>query len=210
MQENKKSSSFSGFYKLSVEKRIALVKQFADLTDEEIEIFSKSLDIKIADRMIENVLGTFEIPLGVAVNFVINDVDMLIPMVSEESSVVAAASNAAKIAKLKGGFKAEVSDPLMIGQIQILNIDDITTAVNKILQNKQKILDIANAQDKILVNLGGGAKDLEVRILNSDLGKMIVIHLIVDVKDAMGANAVNTMVEALSPVMEDLTGGYVR
>jgi hydroxymethylglutaryl-CoA reductase len=210
MQENKKSSSFSGFYKLPVDKRIALVKQFAELTNEEIENLSKSLDIKIADRMIENVLGTFEIPLGVAVNFVINDVDMIIPMVSEESSVVAAASNAAKIAKIKGGFKAEVSDPLMIGQIQILNIEDITTSVNKILQNKQKILDIANAQDKILVNLGGGAKDLEVRILNSDLGKMIVIHLIVDVKDAMGANAVNTMVEALSPVMEDLTGGHVR
>ena len=180
------------------------------MSKEEVGLFSSCLSIEVADRMIENALGTFELPLGVAVNFLINGKDYLIPMVTEESSVVAAASNAAKIARDKGGFKTECSKPLMIGQIQILNIEDIAGAAQKIMDHKKEILRLANAQDKILVDLGGGAKDLEVRILNSPIGKMIVVHLIVDVRDAMGANAVNTMCEALAPSLEEVTGGKVR
>ncbi|RLF29641.1 MAG: hydroxymethylglutaryl-CoA reductase, degradative [Thermoplasmata archaeon] len=205
-----KSSRVSGFYRLPIEKRIEFVKKFSDLTDEETKLFSSCLNIDIADRMIENVLGTFELPLGVAVNFVINGRDYLVPMAIEESSVVAAASNAAKIARVKGGFTAECSPPLMIGQIQVLKVEDVTEASQSIIEHKPEILRLANAQDKILVELGGGAKDLEVRILDSPLGKMIVIHLIVDVRDAMGANAVNTMCEALAPEIEELTGGKTR
>ncbi|MCK4332056.1 MAG: hydroxymethylglutaryl-CoA reductase, degradative [Thermoplasmatales archaeon] len=210
MSSVEKSSKVSGFYKMSVEKRIDFVKNFSDLSEEETKIFSSSLDIKTADRMIENVLGTFELPLGVAVNFLINGKDYLIPMAIEESSVVAAASNAAKIARVKGGFTTESMNPLMIGQLQLLNVDDVAGAAQKIMDHKKEILQLANAQDKILVEFGGGAKDLEVRILDSPLGKMIVTHLIVDVRDAMGANAVNTMCEVLAPMLEEITGGRVR
>ena len=205
-----KSSQISGFYKMPVEKRIEIVKSFSDLNEDEIKLFSSCLDMGIADRMIENVLGTFELPLGLAVNFKINDKDYLLPMAIEESSVVAAASNAAKIARINGGFKTECTDPLMIGQIQILHMDDVAGAAKKIMSKKKEILHLANEQDKILVKFGGGAKDIEVRILDSPLGKMIVTHLIVDVRDAMGANAVNTMCEALAPMLEEITNGKVR
>ena len=131
-------------------------------------------------------------------------------MATEESSVVAAASNAAKIARIKGGFKTVCTDPLMIGQIQILHMDDVAGAAKKIISKKKEILHLANEQDKVLVKFGGGAKDIEVRILDSPLGKMIVTHLIVDVRDAMGANAVNTMCEALAPMLEEITSGKVR
>ena len=207
---NEKKSTVSGFYKLPVEKRVEFVKNFSGLNNEETNLFSSCLDMGIADRMIENVLGTFEIPLGVAVNFLINGKDYLVPMAIEESSVVAAASNAAKIARIKGGFKTEISDPLMIGQMQLLHVKDVAKAAKDIIDHKKQLLDLANQQDKILVDLGGGAKDLEVRILDSPLGKMIVNHIIVDVRDAMGANAVNTMCEALAPMLEELTGGKIR
>ena len=210
MSNEGKSSLVSGFYKLPIDQRVEFVKNFSGLNDEEIKLFTSCLDMKIADKMIENVLGTFELPLGIAVNFLINGKDYLIPMAIEESSVVAAASNAAKIARAKGGFKTECTEPLMIGQIQILNIKDVVDSANKILKKKKEILFLANEQDKILVKFGGGAKDLEVRILDSPLGKMIVVHLIVDVRDAMGANAVNTMCEALSPMLEEISGGKVR
>lgn len=205
-----KSSKISGFYKLPIEKRVEFVKDFANLSDEETKLFSSCLDIETADRMIENVLGTFELPLGVAVNFLINGKDYLIPMAIEETSVVAAASNAAKIARIQGGFKTESSESLMIGQIQLLRIDDVVDAAEKIISYKQKLLNLANDQDKILTNLGGGAKDLEVRILDTPIGKMIVVHIIVNVLDAMGANAVNTMCEALAPMIEEITGGKTR
>jgi len=210
MTNENKTSEISGFYKLPIEERVKIVKKFSGLSDEDASVFSSYLNMDIAERMIENVLGTFEIPLGLAVNFKINDKDYLVPMAIEESSVVAAASNAAKIARIKGGFKTECSEPLMIGQIQLLHIDDIASAAEKILSKKKQILNLANEQDKVLVKFGGGAKDLEVRILNSPIGKMIVVHLIVDVRDAMGANAVNTMCEALAPMLEEITGGKVR
>jgi hydroxymethylglutaryl-CoA reductase len=210
MSNIEKSSKISGLYKMSIKERLDFIKNFSDLSDEEVSLFTSSLDINIADRMIENVFGTFDLPVGLAVNFLINGKDYVVPMATEESSVVAAASNAAKIARIKGGFETESTDPLMIGQIQVLYVKDIVNASKKILDHKKDILKLANNQDKILVKFGGGAKNLELRILDSPLGKMIVIHLIVDVRDAMGANAVNTMVEALAPVIEDITGGKVR
>ena len=210
MTRKEKSSQISGFYKFPIQKRVAFVQNFTNLTYEEATIFQKTLEFDTADRMIENVLGTFELPLGIAVNFKINGKDYLIPMATEESSVVAAASNAAKIARIKGGFTAESTQPLMIGQMQLLNLPDVAKGAEAILENKDKLLELANAQDKILVDLGGGAQDIEVRILDSPLGKMIVTHLIVDVRDAMGANAVNTMCEALAPMLEELTDGTIR
>jgi hydroxymethylglutaryl-CoA reductase len=210
MSVTEKTSVVSGFYKLPIEKRREFVAQFANLNEDDVKSFSSSLDLATADRMIENVLGTFELPLGLAVNFLINNKEYILPMATEESSVVAAASNAAKIARLKGGFSTTCSEPLMIGQLQLLHLKDATSAAQEILRHKAQLLAVANAQDKILVDFGGGAKDIEVRILQSPLGPMIVVHLIVDVRDAMGANAVNTMCEALAPVLEEITGGKVR
>ncbi len=210
MSTSEKTSVVSGFYKLPIEKRREFVAKFADLNEDDMKSFSSPLDLTTADRMIENVLGTFEVPLGLAVNFLINNKEYIIPMATEESSVVAAASNAAKIARVKGGFSTTCSEPLMIGQLQLLHIKDVATAAQKIIHHKKQLLTLANAQDKILVDFGGGAKDIEVRILDSPLGHMIITHLIVDVRDAMGANAVNTMCEALAPILEEITGGKVR
>lgn len=210
MQE--KSSRISGFYKLEMEERLNKVAEFSGLSDEEKECFLKNkelslaIDKSIADRMIENVIGIFELPLGIATNFRINGKDYLIPMAIEETSVVAAASNAARIARIRGGFTAWASESIMIGQVQVLKIKDRAEALEVIQENKSRILELANAQDKVLVSLGGGAKDIEVRFLDD----MMILHLLVDVKDAMGANAVNTMCEAVAPLVEELTGGKVR
>lgn len=199
-----KTSRISGFYKLPVAERVKIVKEFADLSDEEEKLLlsMSALPVETADSMVENVVGAFQLPLGVATNFLINGKNYLIPMAIEETSVVAAASNAAKMARVKGGFTAVASDPLMIGQIQILNPNK--NAVEEIKKHKGETLELANAQDKILVSLGGGAKDVEVRRLRDD---MMCVHLIVDVRDAMGANAVNTMVEACAPFIQSITGG---
>lgn len=206
-----KTSKISGFYKLSIEERLKIVKEFANLSDEEVEILKNTGCMKIeqVDRMIENVIGAMEVPLGIAVNFRINNKDYLIPMAIEEPSVVAAASYAAKLARPKGGFFAECDSSLMIGQIQLTNIENPYFAKMVILSEKENILKIANAQDKILVELGGGAKDLEVRVIDTIKGKMLVVHLIVDCLDAMGANAVNTMCEAVAPYIEEITSGKV-
>jgi hydroxymethylglutaryl-CoA reductase len=206
-----KTSQISGFYKLSPKERLEKVKEFCKLTDEEIVALEKtgSLDIEQADRMIENVVGTFELPVGIAVNFVINGKDYLIPMAIEEPSVVAAASNAAKMARQKGGFQTSNTGPIMIGQIQLTNVKDPYGAKMTILANKEEILKMANEQDPVLVKFGGGAKDLEVRVVETASGSMVVSHLLVDCRDAMGANAVNTMAEAVAPYIEKITGGRV-
>ncbi len=204
-----KSSRFSGFYKLSIDERLKFVKEFAGLSDEEVELIkNRGLPLDIADRMIENVIGTYELPLGIAVNFKINGRDYLIPMAIEEPSVVAAASHAAKLARVKGGFYANADSSLMIGQIQLTNVNPYE-AKFEILRNKEKLLEIANAQDKTLLKFGGGARDIKVRIIDSIKGKMVVVHLIVDCVDAMGANIVNTMCEAVAPYIESLVGGKV-
>jgi len=207
----RKISKLSGFYKLSPEKRLKIVRELAGLSKEEAELLRKTgaLELKQANRMIENVIGTTELPLGIATNFLINNRDYLIPMAIEEPSVVAAASNAAKMVRPGGGFFTESTSPIMVGQIQLVDVKNPIKAREKILKAKERILAKANEQDPILVKLGGGAKDIEVRVLTTHLGPMTIIHLLIDVRDAMGANVINTMCEAVAPLIEELTGGRV-
>ena len=204
-----KQSSYSGFFKLSPEERLREVTEFCNLTSEEQEILKdpNCLDMDKADHMIENVIGRFALPLGVGLNFKINEKDYLIPMVSEEPSVVAAASNAAKIIRESGGFTTSNTGSVMIAQIQITDVADPHFAKIVIEENKEKIKTLCNEKDPILVKFGGGMEDLEVRIIESIIGKMVIVHLKVNTLDAMGANAVNTMAEAVSPLLEELTGG---
>jgi hydroxymethylglutaryl-CoA reductase len=206
-----KSSDIRGFYKLSIKDRLKKVKEFADLNDDEISLLSKEsgLSLDLANRMIENVVGTISVPFGVAVNFKINNRDYLIPMAIEEPSVVAAASNAAKLARVKGGFTTSSTDPIMIGQIQVLDVENPEYKRIEILEKKAELIKLANDQDPVLVKFGGGARDLTVTIRESICGKLMVIHLLVDTRDAMGANAVNTMCEALKTKIEDITVGRV-
>lgn len=209
-----KTSNYSGFYKLSPAERLNEVAEFAGLTEEEKATISDadSLDIEKADNMIENVIGRFSLPMGVALNFCINGKDVLIPMVTEEPSVVAAASNAAKMARKRGGFTTSSTGSIMIAQVQLIDIPDPNNARIRILENKEKIMEICNAKDPVLVKFGGGMKDLDVRVIDTEEGKMTIVHLKVDTLDAMGANAVNTMAEAVSPFLEEITGGkaYLR
>ncbi len=202
----KKSSNISGFYKLGIQERRELLKEFADLSDEDL---GAGLSLESGDRMIENVITLFPLPLGIATNFLINGRNYLIPMVLEEPSVVAAASNSARIARKKGGFHATSDDPVMIGQIQLTDVEDPSMSRIKILEAKGDIIEKANDQDPLLVKLGGGAVDLEVKIVEIKSEAMVIVHLLVNVKDAMGANAVNTMCEAVAPMVEKLGGGKV-
>ncbi|MEM3941822.1 MAG: hydroxymethylglutaryl-CoA reductase, degradative [Candidatus Bathyarchaeia archaeon] len=194
-----KTSLFPGFYKLSPSERLQFVKEFAGLTEEETALIQNtgSLPLDLADRMIENVIGAIPIPLGVAVNFLINNRDYIIPMAIEEPSVVAAASYAAKMARQGGGFHTSSTPPIMIGQVQTVKVRDPYGAKMRILEVKDEILKKANEKDPVLVSLGGGAKDLDVKVINTSLGPMVITELYVDCRDAMGANAVNTMCEAV-------------
>jgi len=202
---------FSGFYKLTPKERLELVKGFAGLSDEECALLQNtgSLPLDLADRMIENVIGAIPVPLGVAVNFLINKRDYLIPMAIEEPSVVAAASYAAKMARQGGGFYTSSTPPIMIGQIQAAGIKDPYVARLRVIQAKEEILKKANDQDPVLVSVGGGAKDVDARVINTTQGPMLITELHVDCRDAMGANAVNTMAEAVAPIIERATGGRV-
>lgn len=206
-----RTSELPGFYRLTPEERLRKVAEFAGLTEEEMSLLRRTgaLELNQADRMIENVIGTTEFPLGIATNFLINGKDYLIPMVTEEPSVVAAASNAAKMARARGGFRAESTDAIMIGQVQVTSMDDPEAAMRGLLAEKERILSRANEKDPFLVKLGGGAKDIEARVIDTIRGKMLIVHLLVDVKDAMGANVVNTMCEAVAPLLEEITGGRV-
>jgi len=206
-----KTSQISGFYKLNPKERLQIVKEFAELTDEEAELLKStgSLKLELADRMIENVIGAIPIPLGIAVNFLINGKDYLIPMAIEEPSVVAAASYAAKMAREKGGFFTSSTEPIMIGQIQAVGIRDPYKARMAILEAKETILKKSNEQDPMLVSAGGGAKDLEVKVINASTGPMAITELLVDCRDALGSNAVDTMAEAVAPIIERITGGRV-
>ncbi len=206
-----RTSKLSGFYKLSPKDRLKIVSEFSGLTDEEASCVSASgaLSLDAADRMVENLIGVMEVPMGVAVNFQINGRDYLIPMAIEEPSVIAAASNSAKMAREGGGFTTSSTGPVMIGQIQAVGIADPNGARMNILEKKDEIIRRANDVDPVLVKFGGGAKDVEVRVIDTPGGKMVITHLIVDCRDAMGANAVNTMAETVAPYIEELTGGRV-
>jgi len=204
-----KDSSISKFFEKSRKDRLDIVKNFANLSKDEIEVLENSsggISFDNADKMVENAIGTFSLPLGIATNFRINDEDYLIPMVIEEPSVIAAASKAAKIARIKGGFKVDADESLSIGQIQVLNVDS-KLAIPKITESSKKILDLANSKSNTLVKMDKGAKEVSCREIQTDSGIMLIVELLIDVGDAMGANITNSMCEAVGPLIEELTGG---
>jgi len=206
------SSRVSGFYNWTLEERLAWVARWADLTEEEVAVLrgDQGLALEQAERMIENVVGLHALPLGVALNFQVNGRDILVPMVIEEPSVVAGASFAARLARAGGGFRAESTPPEMIGQLQVLDLPDLEEGRAAVLAARKRILSRADEVDPVIRRLGGGARDLEVQVLsNTSAGPMLVVHLIYDCRDAMGANAVNTACEALAPLIEEVTGGRV-
>lgn len=204
-------SDISGFYKLSMDERRKLLSELVNLTQEEIEILNNLGYFKPnqIDTLIENVIGSYQLPLGLAFNFRINGRDYIIPMVIEEPSVVAAASNAARMARKHGGFQSEKVQPVMIAQIQVTQLESIESAKQTLGKSKARLLKIANEQDPILNKLGGGAQDIEIREIHTNKGPMVILHLLVNTKDAMGANVVNTMAEAISPFVEEISGGKV-
>lgn len=206
------SSRISGFYNLSIEERRAKIADSAPVTTEDLLPFTGGgLTPEEADHMIENVIGIHNLPLGIGLNFQVNGRDVLVPFAIEEPSVVAGASFMAKLVRAGGGFQATISAPEMIGQMQVLDIDDVASARLKIYEFKAALLAEADEIDPILNKFGGGARDLEVRIIeDSPIGPFLVVHLIYDVRDAMGANAVNTACERLAPRIEDITGGRVH
>ncbi|MHA2026733.1 MAG: hydroxymethylglutaryl-CoA reductase, degradative [Candidatus Thorarchaeota archaeon] len=206
-----KDSRISGFYKLSREDRVKKLKEVTGLGDEDLGplVDPGEVDLSVLDHMIENVVGSMTLPLGIATNFLVNEKDYLVPMAIEEPSVVAAASNAARMAREHGGFSATDTGPNMIAQIQVVDVPKPEDAKSKIMEKKDELLTLANEQDPILVRFGGGARDLRIRIFDTQVGMMLVTELIVDTRDAMGANAVNTMAEALAPRIETITGGRV-
>jgi hydroxymethylglutaryl-CoA reductase len=208
---SEKSSRIPKFYQLGIEERLKIVSEFAGLTEEEREMLLRGgLDLATANRMIENVIGIFQLPLGIAVNFLIDGKDYLIPMAIEEPSVVAAASNAARWARDGGGIETWSSEQIMIGQIQLVGVRNPYAARFEIIKRRDELIKIANEKDPVLVGLGGGAKDIDARVVQTIAGPMVIAHLYVDVKDAMGANAVNTMAEAVAPHLASITGGRFR
>ncbi|AJZ75768.1 hydroxymethylglutaryl-CoA reductase, degradative [Candidatus Nitrosotenuis cloacae] len=201
-------STFSRFFEKNRNERLDIVSKFANLTKEERKMLESSGGIGFdqADKMVENAIGTFSFPLGVATNFVVNKKEYLVPMVIEEPSVIAAASKAAKIAKIHGGFIMYNDESYSIGQIQLLNVD-VTEATSKILQHSDEILDLANSKSMTLSKIGKGAKEVSCKEITTDSGPMLIIELLIDVGDAMGANVTNTMCEGVAPLIEKISGG---
>ncbi len=206
------TSRISGFYNMTLDERRAKLADAAALTPPDLAAWtSGGISAEAADHMIENVVGMHSLPLGIALNFMVNGKDVLVPMTLEEPSVVAGASFMAKLARAGGGYQATTTDPLMIGQMQVINVTNLNEAKLKIYEKKAELLAEADSIDPILKKFGGGARDLEVRIFNdSPIGGFLVVHLIYDVRDAMGANAVNTACERLAPKIEAITGGKVH
>ena len=204
-------SRLSGFFRHSVEERRKIVQELSNLSDEESKSWSSSgeLSEESADRMIENVIGTMSLPLGIATNFIVDGKEYLVPFCIEESSVVAAASNIAKRCRSTGGFFSNSDDPIMIGQIQIMEIVDMEDAISKIREAKTKLMEKCNSLPSRMISLGGGCKNITTRVINTKVGEMLVVHLEIDCRDAMGANAVNTMAELIAPDLEEITQGRV-
>ena len=204
-------SSIPKFFEKNRKERLRIIGEFSGLSKEELDIIENSsggISFDNADKMVENAIGTFSLPLGIATNFRINDKDYLVPMVIEEPSVIAAASKAAKIARLKGGFKAKADESYSLGQIQVVNVDQ-KDALLRITQSYKEILDIANSKSNTLSKIGKGAKEVSCREIQTDSGSMLIVELLIDVGDAMGANITNTMCEAVAPIIEKITGGRV-
>jgi len=192
-----------------VEARRAVVAESAGLDPQRLAAFDphQGLDPGQADHMIENVVGVLGVPLGIATNFVVNGREVLVPMATEEPSVVAAASNAAKVARERGGFTTSSTDPIMQAQVQIVGVGDPEAGRVRLLEARRELIELANAQDPRLVEVGGGVRDIAVRVVGSRAGTYVVAHLQVDVRDAMGANAVNTMAEAVADRAGQIAGG---
>src|SRR5690242_17301063 len=203
-------SSISKFHEKNREERIKKIASFSGLSKDEIKILKNEGGISFndANNMVENAIGTVSFPLGIATNFRINGKDRLIPMVIEESSVIAAASKAAKIAKKQGGFTMKADDSYSIGQIQVVNVR-VKSAMSKVMSSKKEIIKLANSKSKTLSKMGKGAKQVTCKKVNSDSGPMLIVELLIDVGDAMGANVTNTMCEGVAPLIERLTGGQV-
>ena len=202
-------SSISKFFEKSRKERLDIVANFANLSSEDLEILQNSnggISYDKADKMVENAIGTFSLPLGVATNFKINGKDYVIPMVIEEPSVIAAASKGAKIARIKGGFEVTADESYSIGQIQILDVD-IPSAIQKIDDSLNEILTLVNSKSNSLSKMNKGAKEISCKVIDTPSGKMLIAELLIDVGDAMGANITNTMCEAVSPLIEKITGG---
>lgn len=206
-----KNSQLSKFYKRTIDERREAIRQWVGSDIDVDALLSENLTTIQADSMIENVIGTYALPLGIATNFQINGRDYLIPMVVEEPSVIAAASNAAKLFRAGGGFYTSSDDPIMIGQIQVLDVADLDDATEAILNEKHTLLAKANEVGGSILKRGGGARDIEVRTFpNTAVGSMLVVHLLMDTRDAMGANAINTAVEHIAPDIAALTKGRVH
>ena len=204
-----KDSSISRFFEKSREERLNIVGDFANLSKEDLNILKSNnggILYDQADKMVENAIGTFSLPMGIATNFRINGKDYLIPMVIEEPSVIAAASKGAKVARIKGGFLVSSDESYSIGQIQLLDVE-IDTAISKIKQSSKEILELANSKSNTLSKMNKGAKELSCKEIDTPSGKMLIVELLIDVGDAMGANVTNTMCESVSPLLETITGG---
>jgi hydroxymethylglutaryl-CoA reductase len=206
------TSRISGFYNMTLAERHAKLAEASNQTPESLLPFTTGgLAPEAADHMIENVIGLYSLPIGIALNFQVNGKDVLVPMTLEEPSVVAGASFMAKLARAGGGFQATTSEPHMIGQMQVLDLVNVHLAQLSILEHKDELLAVADAVDPVLKKFGGGARNIEVRVISeSPIGPFLVVHLIYDVRDAMGANAVNTACERLAPHIESITGGRVH
>ncbi len=199
---------FSGFYKKSIKERIELLKSECSLSEEELSTLTGPLSHEIADRMVENVVGAIHIPLGLATNFRINGKEILIPMAIEEPSVIAAACNGAKLT-LPQGFTADADEPIMIGQIQFVGVD-IPAAIKKINKNKSTLLSTAKEFAVGIEKYGGGVRDLRTKKIKTPRGEMLIVEFDIDVRDAMGANTINTVLEKSAPHIKELIGGEYR
>ena len=202
-------SSIPKFFEKSRKERLDVVANFANLSDEELETLQNDdggISFQKADQMVENAIGTFSLPLGIATNFRINGKDYLVPMVIEEPSVIAAASRGAKIARIKGGFEVSADESFSIGQIQVLDAD-IASSASKLRDAADQVIGLANSKSNTLSKMGKGAKEISCKEIDTHSGKMLIVELLIDVGDAMGANVTNTMCEAVSPLIEKITGG---
>ncbi|MDH5418235.1 MAG: hydroxymethylglutaryl-CoA reductase, degradative [Nitrosopumilus sp.] len=203
-------SSISKFFEKSRKDRLEIIANFAQLSNDEINILQNEnggISFDKADKMVENAIGTFSLPLGIATNFKINGKDYLVPMVIEEPSVIAAASKGAKISRIKGGFEVSMTESYSIGQVQILDVVDISSAISQIKYSSSEIIQLANSKSNTLSKIGKGAKEISCKEIDTPSGKMLIVELLIDVGDAMGANVTNTMCEAISPLIEKITGG---
>ncbi|MBH23283.1 MAG: hydroxymethylglutaryl-CoA reductase, degradative [Myxococcales bacterium] len=214
--DTRPTSRLPGYFRLTISERVETLVAQGRLTEEDAELLASEfagLPLTTADNMIENVIGVYGLPIGLGLNFVINDRDTIVPMVVEEPSIVAAVSHTARLVRDAGGFRVDADPPIMIGQVQILDCPDPEVARETLLAHRDAILDLANSLQPNMVARGGGAKEIEARVLGTNGASavtMVVLHLLVDTCDAMGANLINTMAEGVAPLVERLTGGRVH